>query len=252
MHWAEYKKALTEKDALAADFHINSLVKYYTEFLAAARRDARALLGRGDALYEKKDVDGAIAKYRQAIEVEPALVEAHKKLAVALADKDDVEGAIAASRRALALGPWDTTLSFLTRNLKSRQWFLLAARFNAEAFSAYPRLTESVYVQNRYNAACYAALVGAGEGKDADNLDESERARWRRQALDWLKADLALCRKIALTREGYVSPQSRLQHWQTDPNLAGIRGAAMGGKPGFTRRRKRGMAAILERCGPLP
>jgi hypothetical protein len=42
--------------------------------------------------------------------------------------------------------------------------------------------------QYRYNAACCAALAAGGQGKDADKLDDKERARLREQACDWLRA----------------------------------------------------------------
>ena len=79
--------------------------------------------------------------------------------------------------------------------------------------------------QNRYNAACAAALAGCGQGKDEPPLDEPARARWRKQAIDWLKADLAFW-----TRQVEAGPQQAraavvqtLQHWKADTDLAGIR-----------------------------
>ena len=43
----------------------------------------------------------------------------------------------------------------------------------------------------RYEAATAAALAGSSQGEDAGPLDDKERARWRRQALSWLRQDLA-------------------------------------------------------------
>ena len=71
-----------------------------------------------------------------------------------------------------------------------------SARFWSEAFQAQPKLVEDMQVQNRYNAACAAALAGAGQGKDDPPLDESAKTRWRKQAMDWLSADLAAWSKI--------------------------------------------------------
>ena len=71
-----------------------------------------------------------------------------------------------------------------------------SARFWAEAFQAQPKLADDMQVQNRYNAACAAALAGSGQGKDDPPLDEENKARWRKQAIDWLKADLAAWSKI--------------------------------------------------------
>jgi serine/threonine-protein kinase len=82
--------------------------------------------------------------------------------------------------------------------------------------------------QHRYNAACAAALAGCGQGKDDPPLDEAGKAHWRKQALDWLKADLAVWSKVSETGP----PQARqfiaqtLQHWKADSDLAGIRDPA--------------------------
>src|SRR5262249_34945560 len=65
-----------------------------------------------------------------------------------------------------------------------------APRFYLEAFAAEPKLADDLGAGHRYNAACAAALAGCGQGKDADKLDEPERAHLRRQALTWLKAEL--------------------------------------------------------------
>jgi serine/threonine-protein kinase len=103
-----------------------------------------------------------------------------------------------------------------------------SARLWAEAFRSEPKLAEDMKIQHRYNAACAAALAGCGQGKDDPPLDEPAKARWRKQAIDWLEADLAAWSKI---RES-GPPQARqaisqtLQHWKADPDLAGLRDPA--------------------------
>jgi hypothetical protein len=56
-------------------------------------------------------------------------------------------------------------------------------------------------------------------------LDASAKARWRKQALEWLKADLAAQAKILQDGPPAArrSTQPTIQHWQADPDLAGIR-----------------------------
>jgi len=81
---------------------------------------------------------------------------------------------------------------------------------------------------NRYNPACAAALAGSGQGKDDPPLDEPTKARWRRQAIGWLKADLAAWSKV-LEKGPPAARQSvsqTLQHWKADADLAGLRDAA--------------------------
>ena len=81
---------------------------------------------------------------------------------------------------------------------------------------------------DRYSAACAAALAGCGKGADAAALDGPERARWRRQALAWLRADLdhwtnELPKQTAEDRTHSVET---LRGWLTDEDLAGLRDSA--------------------------
>src|SRR5262249_48251732 len=59
-----------------------------------------------------------------------------------------------------------------------------AARLYEGAFALAPELAANLQAGHRYQAARSAALAVA-------TLEEAGRARWRRQALDWLRADLA-------------------------------------------------------------
>jgi hypothetical protein len=79
--------------------------------------------------------------------------------------------------------------------------------------------------QDRYNAACSAALAGKGKGIDKPPLDEQAKGRWRHQALDWLNADLAHWTKHVEigTPEAKALSTKTLRHWKTDRDLAGIR-----------------------------
>src|SRR5262249_59144797 len=80
----------------------------------------------------------------------------------------------------------------------------------------------------RYLAACSGVRAAAGQGEDAAQLEDAAKAKLRRQALDWLNADLALCSRLlesgpAEARPFIVRP---LSHWKEDPDLAGIRDQA--------------------------
>jgi serine/threonine-protein kinase len=102
---------------------------------------------------------------------------------------------------------------------------LAAARLYADAFAADPKLADDPHVSHRYNAACAAALVGCGAAKDGRALSEEERLRWRKQARQWLRADLALWTKM-LDSGSAMAPdlaKKMLTLWQAEPDLAGIR-----------------------------
>jgi tetratricopeptide (TPR) repeat protein len=108
-----------------------------------------------------------------------------------------------------------------------------AACFYKEAFDAEPKLANDVggahsstATCHRYNAACAAALAGCGQGKDAVDLDDAERARWRRQALGWLRLDLAWWDKALEggKARSRAPVRSEMQHWRNDIDFAGVRG----------------------------
>jgi tetratricopeptide (TPR) repeat protein len=102
-----------------------------------------------------------------------------------------------------------------------------AARLYAEAFANDPRLADDLSAGHRYNAARVAILAGLGRGGDAAGLDDSERRRWREQARQWLRADLAALRKVLADRA--IQPAT-IRHlmirWQDEPDLAGLRDPA--------------------------
>jgi serine/threonine-protein kinase len=101
------------------------------------------------------------------------------------------------------------------------------ANLYVDAFSAAPSLAGNLAAGHRYNAARAAALAGCGRGHDADKLNEAERTRWRRQAREWLKADLTLWTKMVATAAGSgTTPdlaKKMLTQWQREPDLAGLR-----------------------------
>jgi hypothetical protein len=104
------------------------------------------------------------------------------------------------------------------------------ARLYADAFNADAKLADDLKAAHRYDAACFAALADAGQGTDADKLNDKERGQLRKQALEWLRADLTLWSKRL--EEGQAADRQAirkmLRHWQDDADLAGVRdGAAL-------------------------
>jgi serine/threonine-protein kinase len=99
------------------------------------------------------------------------------------------------------------------------------ARLYADAFAAAPSLANDLVAGHRYNAARAAAQAGCGHGADATGLSEEERARWREQARQWLRADLdararALDAVSTATRE---TNRLALRRWRNQPDLACVR-----------------------------
>jgi tetratricopeptide (TPR) repeat protein len=104
--------------------------------------------------------------------------------------------------------------------------YAASARWYGEAFTAQPALAED-RSGHRYNAACAAALAVCGQGQGADGLAEKDRTRLRKQALAWLRADLAIGTRVLDRDPAKAGPTvaRRLQQWLQDPDFNGVRGA---------------------------
>jgi serine/threonine-protein kinase len=99
------------------------------------------------------------------------------------------------------------------------------ARLYADAFAADLALANDLVAGYRYNAARAAAQAGTGHGADATGLSEKEKARWRTQARQWLRADLTT-RTRALDSASPAMKSAQLfalTHWKTEPDLACLR-----------------------------
>jgi tetratricopeptide (TPR) repeat protein len=150
----------------------------------------------GIALYDKGRKDEAIAHYRESIRLNPEeSAGAHYNLGCALQDKGRLDEALGHFRQALQL---DVNLTLARRSL-------------------YTCL---------YAAACAAVRDSAVRGSQETRPGEQERVGLRRQALDWLRADLEL--RPQLLKEGKsVDVLSltgwSLSGWQTNPALAAVR-----------------------------
>jgi serine/threonine-protein kinase len=100
---------------------------------------------------------------------------------------------------------------------------LALARLYTDMFAADRDLAEDFRSGRRYTAARAAALVGCGWGADVADVGEPERARWRQQARQWLRADLAAWSQ-ALDRDPVATrgPVWRVMKWRGDPYLSGF------------------------------
>ena len=100
-----------------------------------------------------------------------------------------------------------------------------SARLYAEALANDPKLADERQAGNRYNAACVAALAAYGQGKDDPSHDEAAKVKLRKQAREWLQAELSAWAKVIETGTAEMNAKvaPALQHWKEDTDLICIR-----------------------------
>jgi tetratricopeptide (TPR) repeat protein len=250
-------------NALLSMGRTDEAVQEFQTAIAIDRGYAVAHYNLGNALKAQDRLGDATQAYRRAIALAPRLALAHGALGLALLRQGEFGEARVAIRRCLDLLPRDDPQrQLVSRQLRQcerwlalneklphilegktrpadtaerldlaqmcqqyKQLYAASARFYAEAFSEQPRPAEDLQAAHGYNAACAAALAAAGRGKDADKLGGQGRALLRKQALGWLRADLARWRKLVDGNkpQAGAAAQEALQQWQKDPDLAGLR-----------------------------
>jgi serine/threonine-protein kinase len=95
----------------------------------------------------------------------------------------------------------------------------------ADAFAGDAALADDLAAGHRYNAARAAARAGYGDGADATGLKPKESERWREQARQWLRTELAARARALDTGAAETRGTHRraLTRWRSDPDLAGLR-----------------------------
>jgi tetratricopeptide (TPR) repeat protein len=250
---------------LVARGELDEAIACYAKAIAINPRLVQAHTNLGLALAARGQMDRAVTCYRKAIELEPKVPMVHGALGQALFEQGEFAEARAASAQALALLPENHPLRTrataqiqacermlelekrLPRLLQgqdkvaspreglevallcqAKRRYVAATKFSVEALTADPKLTFDLQAQCRYRAACSAVRAAAGQGEDAANLDDAARAKFRRQALDWLNADLTVWTRLLESGppEARAFVARTLRHWKEDPDLAGIRDQA--------------------------
>jgi serine/threonine protein kinase/tetratricopeptide (TPR) repeat protein len=252
-------------NALLARGDLDGAIREYRLALDSDPEDAYAHHGLGFALHKKGDVEEAIPCYQAAIRIDPGFASAHCNLGQALRIQGRYAESLNALKTGHELGSRQANWRYqseawvreaerlvaldqkLTQVLKGeaqpadaaeevalawlcqrppRQLPAAGVRLYAAAFADGPRLADDMKAQHRYGAASAAALAGCGRGKDDPPPGAGTQEKLRRQALDWLRADLdAYARLLAGTdRQAPALVRQRLEHWQKDAEFRGVRG----------------------------
>jgi tetratricopeptide (TPR) repeat protein len=258
--------------ALKDTGQLDEAIAAYREALRLKPDHFPGHINLGIALALKGRPDEAVAAFREALRLKDDDPEAHCNLGKCLLELGRFRQAAAELRRGCELGsrnpgwpharaaqahlgeaeqmarlvdrlpdvlggkdrPRDAAehLGFARLCQRYRKQYAAAARLYEEAFAAQPDLVASPDNGLRYNAACAAALAGCGAGGDPAPLTDAERAGLRKQALDWLRADLGASH--GLLDKGRDQDRSavaqRMQHSLADSDFLGVRGPEALGK----------------------
>jgi serine/threonine-protein kinase len=231
--------------------------KHYRQAIVVDSSHAGAHTGLGSVLSQQDRLVDAEGSFHRAIDLDPRHARAHHLLGRVLhrqgkfAEAEKLYGkalvldpnnrstrinlgivrrvlAVEAKLPALLEGKYrpqgnDERLALVT--LCHARWLYRAtARLYVEAFAADAKLAEDLQEAHRYNAACAAA----GQGEDAPQTSSEERLALRRQALTWLRADLA--RRTRQLQGGQPASRSAvlsaMRHWERERAFAGLRDRA--------------------------
>jgi tetratricopeptide (TPR) repeat protein len=259
----KYAKAHTNLgNALKAKGDVDGAIRCFRTAIECDPKDTKAHYNLGNALKAKGDVDEAIRCYRTAIACDPKYPEAHCNLGRVLQRQGQFRAALQSLQRGHELGSkrskwrypsaaWvneaqqllalDEKLAAIlkgdaqpanaaerlvfARVCRYKQLYAASARFCADAFAEQPKLGDDPRTGERYDAACTAALAAAGRGEDAKSLPDKVLGMFRHRALTWLRADLGAYAQLAEIDNSAIKQavRQRLEYWQKDPDLAGLR-----------------------------
>jgi tetratricopeptide (TPR) repeat protein/serine/threonine protein kinase len=257
-------KAWMRRGAIYGDVlkQYDKAIKDFSDAVKLDPKSAAAHYELGNALRGKGDLKGAKAAYRRAIALQPEHFSARWNLGQLLQNQGEFREALQELRLSQKLVAKDPHwASFMAQGVKKCERLIeldeklpafqegkitpsnaerielarlcrykrlhrAAACFYGEAFAKEQKLADDLGAWHRYSAACAAALAGSGVGKDADRLDEKEKAGLRDQALAWLQAELLLRGKQLASGKpaDRAEVQARLRWWLADADLAGVRG----------------------------
>jgi serine/threonine protein kinase/Tfp pilus assembly protein PilF len=177
---------------------IDAAVAEVQESMRWLPEDPNHLVLLGRANVSRGELKQALTNFREAHRVsqQPSgELKAHLQDAERMAALDARFDAIRSGRELLAEASKSLEFADMCRLTKR---FAVSTRFYRDAFQAKPAMVDDLSQRHRLHAAIAAAQAGTNPkpDKDAAALDDAERARWRAQALAWLRAERDACAKI--------------------------------------------------------
>ncbi|MEP9369745.1 tetratricopeptide repeat protein [Xanthobacter sp. VNH20] len=168
--------------------------------------DPRTILGQAAAFARAGQMDKAIEGFRLAVQLQPALVDAHRMLAMALIQTGNAEEALPSARRTANLAPKDPHAAILLAvALQGVGQFEKALAAAERAIKVAPQLGEA-----HFQAANALGALG--------RHDAAAKAYSRTLELDPLAVEALANRSVALVRAGHpdaaLADCERLLHLQ--------------------------------------
>jgi tetratricopeptide (TPR) repeat protein len=219
-----------------------------------------APFGLGLALGEQGRMSEAVTYFRKAIKLKPDYLEARGNLGFALKAEGEFREALAELKQGYELTPPKDPARPAIQNLIQacqrqialeerlpailtgeaepassaeriefakvcalKKLFVSAAELYQDAFRSEPELAANVMSFRRYDAAAAAIRASHSPEQEHAALSQADRARWRKQALDWLRADLSLLQKKQTTPQGRVEARKWLLLLKRSPAFAPAR-----------------------------
>jgi serine/threonine protein kinase/tetratricopeptide (TPR) repeat protein len=251
---------------------LDEAVAEYRQAIRLSKDFAEPHYSLGNALRDQGKVAEAVGAYRKAIELKPDYSEAHCNLGHLLREQGQFAEALVQLRRGHEFGSKNPRWSYpsaqwvkqcehfleldqrLSAILSGRQkpadmaerinlaefcilpckkCYVAACHFYEEAFAVQPNPGSGQPYPRRYHAAWAAALAGCGQGKDAGQTDDRQRAHLRQLSVEWLRAILALDRRMLGKEPDKARPfvAQHMQYLQQDKDFAGVRGRALAQLP---------------------
>jgi len=204
----------------------------------------------------RKDLPAAITAYRNAVAAQPDHADAQRELVLTCRKLGRFAEAVQCGKAALAVLPasapqrtaiarqvtecqklldLDKRMAEVLRGskastreqialaeycLRDKRDYSQAVHFYGVVFGADPKLADAI-LGHRYHAARAALLAAGREGKS----DAAEKARLRRQALDWLRADVGQWQELIAARKPIDTLQATfwMRSWLESADLADVR-----------------------------
>ncbi len=175
---------------------VDSAFSEVREALQAKPNNPSYLDSLGWARLARGELKPALATLREAIRLQKeqpgSEIQSHLRFAERLAALEGRLDAIVRGQSVPAEAERRLDVADLCRVTKR---FAAAAHFYREAFRSRPALADDLKAQHRLHAAISAAQAGTNRNpaKDDTVVDDAERARWRVQSLEWLRAEENAC-----------------------------------------------------------